>query len=245
MTSPRREYCLSRSANLSLRGAEVLVQRGDQAVALHHSLLGLLLELEAPRDPAEVYATHQALLSRAELAELLSALIQARILEPVVAGGLTPADESLRQCWNPDVFERPDAISSIAEQLRAGRPVLIRNAFSMAHAESMHTALDGFERWKPYEGGLGHFHYRHHNIYDRAEFPEVLSDCFDHFDSPLMKRTAHAMSGCETDGEVTLSASSYRPGDYSLPHDDASGQRTGGLRDRARSLWCTFVSGLG
>lgn len=26
---------------------------------------------------------------------------------------------------------------------------------------------------------------------------------------------------------------------------DASGQRTGGLRDRARSLWCTFVSGLG
>lgn len=121
---------------------------------------------------------------------------------------------------NPKLSGDQKLIEDISAQLAQGRLVVIKNAFQEAFAERMFTCLNQFRDWKLYEDYQPHFHYHHHNIYNEKLFPPELAQCREIFSSDETKHFAARLSQRDCSGETTLSASLYRPGDHSLPHND-------------------------
>jgi hypothetical protein len=127
---------------------------------------------------------------------------------------------SLEFYMNPAVFRSDDALRRISESLVAGRLVVIRNAATDVFAEKMFQCLDTFQGWRVYEGYEDHFHYHHHNIYDKALYPPELAWCNAIFASGASRDLAQRLSQRDCSGETSFSASLYLPGDFSLPHND-------------------------
>lgn len=111
-------------------------------------------------------------------------------------------------------------IEKVGTQIQHGRLIVIRDAFQPGFARQMFECLDQFSGWRLFEDYAKHFHYRHHNIYDDALFPPALLRCRDVFDSEATKLFIRNLSGRDCTGETIFSASLYRPGDHSLPHND-------------------------
>jgi Rps23 Pro-64 3,4-dihydroxylase Tpa1-like proline 4-hydroxylase len=135
----------------------------------------------------------------------------------------------LRAVWRRDVFEDPKSLRYAKQALRSGRLVVVQNAFAPSYAEEIHAELVASCAWHPFEDvrKSRDFHFRHHNIYgEMGAFPPVLAECRRLFDSARMKGLMGDLTGANTNGEATLAASHYMPGDYSLPHNDATGNRT-------------------
>jgi hypothetical protein len=135
-------------------------------------------------------------------------------------------NETLSQVLAPDVFATPEVVAEISRQLVRGRAVVIRDAFCRAFAEGMHETLAACTSWTIQEGGEPMFHFRHHNLYDDASFPPLLTECKRRFASADARRLATALSQSPCDGTLQFGASLYLPGDFSLPHTDcARGRR--------------------
>lgn len=135
-------------------------------------------------------------------------------------GSIADAFLSIETYLNPAVLN-PAHLERVAAALKGGSLVVIRDAFQPAVADRMHRALDGCTSWKVYEKFEEHFHYHHHNLYARADFPDDLKWCERIFDSPSSRDFAARLSGRACPGALAFSASWYLPGDHSLPHTDA------------------------
>jgi hypothetical protein len=127
---------------------------------------------------------------------------------------------SLELYLNPDVFRREEALRSAREALAGGRLVVIRNAMREAFAERMFQCLDAASDWRVYEKYQDHFHYHHHNLFERKLFPTDLAWCGAIFASEPTRNFMQRLSGRDCSGETDVSASWYLPGDHSLPHSD-------------------------
>jgi Rps23 Pro-64 3,4-dihydroxylase Tpa1-like proline 4-hydroxylase len=118
----------------------------------------------------------------------------------------------------------------IRAALSAGQLVVIRDAMQAQWADKVYTALDQFKDWRRYESysDANHpenaFNYQHHNIYDRSLHCTTLSECEDMFTSENSKRLIEKWSGQTCWGPTSFSASWYRPGDHSTPHNDFSAE---------------------
>jgi len=123
----------------------------------------------------------------------------------------------------------------ISNRLMAGDIIVIRNAFQSAFADRMFDCLNNYSNWKLYEGYEKHFHYHHHNIYDETLFPDALRHCRDVFASEPTKSLVQDLSRRDCTGPVTFSASLYRPGDHSLPHNDFTVKD--GLQRQVAFVW--------
>jgi Rps23 Pro-64 3,4-dihydroxylase Tpa1-like proline 4-hydroxylase len=121
---------------------------------------------------------------------------------------------------NPDVFRSQGALRRISEALVAGKLIVIRNAAKETFAEKMFQCLDSFSDWRVHEGYEEHFHYHHHNIYDKTLYPPELTWCNTIFASEATKSFMQGLSQRDCSGETNFSASWYLPGDHSLPHND-------------------------
>jgi Rps23 Pro-64 3,4-dihydroxylase Tpa1-like proline 4-hydroxylase len=122
-------------------------------------------------------------------------------------------------------------ISALRQQLAAGRLVVIRDAFVASFAERIYGALDACTAWRMYERyDRQHFHYRHHNLYEKSDYPSDLRLCDRIFESTATKALAHRLSGRVCIGPTLLTASWYLPGDHQLPHTDV-GNHTFAFRD--------------
>jgi hypothetical protein len=119
--------------------------------------------------------------------------------------------------------------------LAAGGLVVIRDAFEPAFAERMHRSLDACTTWRVYEKYEEHFHYHHHNLYRKSEYPPDLKWCNKVFDSVATKTWATRLSGRECVGSTAFSASWYLPGDHSLPHSDAT--ESGEAKRQVAFVW--------
>jgi Rps23 Pro-64 3,4-dihydroxylase Tpa1-like proline 4-hydroxylase len=140
---------------------------------------------------------------------------------------------SMETFLNPQLFAQESTIQHISRSLREGRLVVIKRAFKEAFAQRMFACLDQFEEWKLYEGADEHFQYRHHNIYEERLFPPALRWCDKVFRSDSTIDLIQRLSGRDCSGKILFSASWYRPGDYSLPHNDHCATEDDGYRQVA------------
>jgi 2OG-Fe(II) oxygenase superfamily len=133
---------------------------------------------------------------------------------------LRDAVSSIEFFLDPTISGDERLLRQISDHLIAGNLVVIRDAFQAGFAERMFECLNSFSNWTLYEGYEEHFHYRHHNIYDERLFPDPLKRCHDVFASEPTKSFINHLSQQDCTGKVVFSASLYRPGDHSLPHND-------------------------
>ena len=140
----------------------------------------------------------------------------------IAAAETVSAPLSLETYLNPAAFPCDEpTISALRQQLAAGRLIVIRDAFVASFAEQIHGSLDACTAWQIHEAYQKDFHYRHHNLYKKSDYPPDLTWCDQIFGSPATKALVQRLSGRECIGPTQLSASWYLPGDHSLPHDDA------------------------
>ena len=140
---------------------------------------------------------------------------------------------SIEYFLNPQVVDHEDTPGGINQALVAGKLVIIRNALQEILAEKIYTCLHKFNQWKVYEHHEKHFHYHHHNIYDKSLYPPDLAWCNAIFASEPTKAFIQRLSQRNCLGETPFSASWYMPGDHSLPHDDFLGTGDGESRQVA------------
>lgn len=142
---------------------------------------------------------------------------------------------SLEMVLHRDVLT-PESRSAISTALRAGKLVIIRDAVESAFAERTHAALDQATTWKVFEGAMDDFHYRHHNIYDPALFPDEVLSARELFAGGGTKQLMTELSGRDCAGDLVFGASRFMPGDFQLPHSDAT-QEAGGNYRAVAYLW--------
>lgn len=201
---------------------------GGAAAQVSIEVVRLLLEFIEPASCAEVLPGIDARAPAGALDDALAGWVQAGVLVPVAppapaapapAGGALalPFGERLRQ---------PELLALVSQHLQAGDLCVIDDAFAPDFAEEVFASLDAFSRWRPHADAIPFFGYHHYNIYDRALFPPALRRCHELFGHPATRRLAQDLSGQDCSGQPQVSASLYLPGDYSLPHDDASPPRS-------------------
>ena len=160
---------------------------------------------------------------------MLSIRTMASISDRNNAFTIPKAGDSITSFLNPRLFESPDTIIDIKAKLRAGRPVVINNAFIPEYAEAMYQELshaeDAFEPFV-YSHEGDDFSCDHYNIYDLQKYTPLMNATLDLFNSAATKEFASELSGRRCGGESWPSASWYKPGSHSLPHTDWDGQRT-------------------
>ena len=142
--------------------------------------------------------------------------------EAVVAG------PSMQQYLNP-WFEDNAILRDIMAALDAGEVAVIHDALRLEIAEEVYREIDEIEddEWDLHEAYLdGGFAYKHHNFRDVRKLGTHLQSVFEFLDADETKTLLGNLSGRDCSGEWVGSASWYRPGDFSLPHSDRTGQRT-------------------
>ena len=145
------------------------------------------------------------------------------------AFSIPKAGDSITTFLNPQLFENPDTINDIKTKLRAGKPVIINNAFIPEYAEAMYQELSSAEHaFEPfvYSHEEDDFSCNHYNIYDLQKYTPLMNATLELFNSAATKEFASELSGRRCGGESWPSASWYKPGSHSLPHTDWEGQRT-------------------
>jgi hypothetical protein len=152
----------------------------------------------------------------------------------MVAPNSSPRDLllSVETYLNPALLE-PARIDTVRAHLSAGSLVVIRDAFHPAFAERMFRCLDECTAWKLHEFRHENFHYHHHNLYDKRDYPDDLVWCERVFDSPASRAFASRVSGRRCTGSTICNASWYQSGDHSLPHNDGGSSAAGENRQVA------------
>jgi hypothetical protein len=107
----------------------------------------------------------------------------------------------------------------LAGRMRAGEPVVIRDAFRPDLAEAMHRELVGTDAWSRSEDYFGDgYGFRHYNIYDRKDYSPLFLSVLNMFGSEDTKRFMTEITGRDCTGETVGAPSYYDSGDHSLPH---------------------------
>lgn len=137
--------------------------------------------------------------------------------------------DSIISFLNPNIFHNPETIHNIKLHLRAGKPVIIPNAFKPEYAEAMYQDLsaaeDAFELFE-YSHEDDDFSCLHYNIYDLSKYTQLMNATLELFNSPATKEFASELSGRRCGGDTWPAASWYKPGSHSLPHSDWADRRT-------------------
>jgi hypothetical protein len=128
---------------------------------------------------------------------------------------------ALELILDPGVLS-PENRSRVQTALRAMKLVIIRDAINPTYAERVYASLAQCRAWAPYEGVVGDFHYRHHNLYVKDLYPPELNECEALFSAEDTRALIGDLSGRDCAATPEFSASWYMPLDYSLPHNDCS-----------------------
>jgi len=135
-------------------------------------------------------------------------------------------NRSLAYYLNLKFANNPKALEEIGLKLKAGTLVVIRNAFPLDLAETVHHDLDEVQDWDMHEAcAPSGFCYRHHNFYDWSRFTSVMNATLNMFDGEESRDFMSGLSGRNCRGDKGTdgppgSASRYFPLDFSMPHSD-------------------------
>jgi hypothetical protein len=116
----------------------------------------------------------------------------------------------------------PALADELAIAMRQGRPLIIPDALPAEIAERAHVELDRSNEWLLAEGGHDFFHFRSSRIEPLETQGGALAEAGRLFKSRATRRFIAEFSGRDCGGEAHAAAAWYRPGEYALPHDDAT-----------------------
>lgn len=224
---PTREYVLSESMKWRMVTRDKVEVRvfGD-SVALPLAWYLIVLKLAQPTTLERAAAAYGVDLDEhPEISRMLLQLAKAGVIRPRDEVR-TARGTSLLDLLDPAVFGKPGNRKQISAALRAGRLVIIQNAFKKSVADEAYRALSTTSEWQPYEQYYPGFFYHHHNLYDPFAFPPAMRHLHDTFASAATRDFVTDLSGQDCSGEPAFAAGLYLPGDHSLPHDDSYGTRT-------------------
>jgi hypothetical protein len=136
------------------------------------------------------------------------------------------SDAPLQTILNAEIFRDPRLLPTIGREIENGRAVVIAQAFEPDLARRVHAALEQSTSWKPYEGHTPFFQFRHHNHYGWSNLPPEVRECARVLDGMPAKLLLSVFTGADCRGPLSIGASMYLPGDYSLPHNDVIGTRS-------------------
>jgi 2OG-Fe(II) oxygenase superfamily len=135
-----------------------------------------------------------------------------------------PADDEpgLDEFLGHRLLGNPALAPELAVGVPQGRPVIIPDALPMDLAERVHRELDRSNEWVVGEGSHDFFHYRNSIIERLDTRGGALAEAGRLFKSAATRRFIAAFSGRDCSGAAYAAAAWYRPGEYALPHDDAT-----------------------
>jgi hypothetical protein len=136
------------------------------------------------------------------------------------------SDAPLQSILNAELFRDAKVLPAIGREIANGRAVVVAKAFDPDLAERVYSALERAPTWKPYEGQKLFFHFRQHNIFGWSNLPPEVRDCARILGSMQTKLLLSVLSGADCRGPFSVGGSMYLPGDYSLPHTDATDHRS-------------------
>ena len=218
-------YKLNDDVSFHLKSGAIEIVRSHQPRrdSLPLDLWPLLPELCEPLTVAELAERCDTGLTLAELDGLFIALVEREVLRIAAEPVRTP---SLATLLRPDLFGNRGFAGEISDALRAGRMVVIPDALPSDLAGRAHDALEASPEWKAYEGHYDGFSFSHHNLFEQALHPAGLREACAVFEHPESCAFMEQLAGVPCSTSVSLGASWYRPGDYSLPHTDHALERT-------------------
>jgi hypothetical protein len=154
---------------------------------------------------------------------LVDTLTRQRILS---ADPIEASDAPLQTILNAATFRDVRLLPTIGREIENGRAVVIPQAFEPDLARRVHAALEQSTSWKPYEGHKPFFHFRHHNLYGLSNLPPEVRECARVLGGTPAKLLLSVLTGADCRGPLSIGASMYLPGDYSLPHNDVTDTRS-------------------
>jgi hypothetical protein len=223
-TTPGSRLRLSPSAVFRIVAPDTVeaVIDGKQHV-LPMSLYRLALEFSSSRTLAEVRAPLETHFNGADLDTCADKLARYGIL---IVDEFDGGDASLQTILHGVTFGDAEVLPRIGREIENGRAVVIADAFDEAVAQRVHCALERCEDWRPYERHDPFFHFHHHNLYGGSSLPVEVRDCARVLGSTPTKLLLSVLTGADCRGPLSVGASMYLPGDYSLPHTDAADARS-------------------
>mmetsp|Transcript_572 Transcript_572/g.813 ORF Transcript_572/g.813 Transcript_572/m.813 type:complete len:353 (-) Transcript_572:62-1120(-) len=145
----------------------------------------------------------------------------------VSSGFTVDKTKSIKDYLSPRLFDDPAILQDIGQRLRDGKLVVIRDAFVPAFAEAMYEELHSTDAWSKNENYLPDgYHYKHNNVYNKADYPPLCTPALEMFNSEESKKFMTDLTGRDCTGDTLGSPSYYESGDHSLPHTDHVGQRS-------------------
>src|ERR1041385_2689074 len=134
-----------------------------------------------------------------------------------------PSDEiGLHEMLGHRLVGNPALAADLAVAMRQGRPLIIPEALPAELADRAHLELDRSNEWLLAEGGHDFFHFRNSRIERLEAHGGALAEASRLFKSAATRRFITEFSGRDCDGDAHAAAAWYRPGEYALPHDDAT-----------------------
>jgi Rps23 Pro-64 3,4-dihydroxylase Tpa1-like proline 4-hydroxylase len=222
----KSKYILARDMNSRMVSRDsVEVQAGGDPVVLPLTWYLILLKFTEPRSLEHACAAFGIdLKQQPDLERALTRLRKARVLRSNDEN--EHETKGILDLLDPAVFSNRANRTQIAAALRAGRLVVIKNAFREKLARQVHRALSATRHWKPHESFAPGFFYHHHNLYDRSAWPAVLRTLESTFATATTRSFIADLSQQDCSGDPVLSASLFLPGDHQLPHHDFGYDRT-------------------
>lgn len=201
---------------------ELVAHSSRGSFGLSLSTYKLLTSFIRPQPLLAAATEHAAQASSAAIEEILHLAHERGLLLQVTA-----EPPGLESCLRPGLLRDEAERAAVAEALRAGRLVVLRDALDSRLADHVHRELDECQDFQPYEDwSRPFFGCRHHNLHDSARMPDVVTYCREQLGSSATKRFVTALSGAPCDGPLQFAASWYLPGDHSLPHTDFDESRS-------------------
>ncbi|WP_394831631.1 2OG-Fe(II) oxygenase [Pendulispora rubella] len=185
---------------------------------MHITMHKIAIEFAAPRSCRNAYESLEVDGDLHAFERLVHALVADGILQEPVDDTAAGSIETLLR---PGLFDDPGVWPRIGREIAQGRAVVIASAFEKGFAERVHTALDRCARWPSQEAAEPFFHYRHHALHDRGQYPPELLECHRIFTSRATRRLMSEVTGSDCAGPARFTAATYLAEDHTLPHTDA------------------------
>jgi hypothetical protein len=215
-------YRISPEATFRVRARKVEAKVGQYELSLSRAFYSAVLAFSEPLSIAEAHSGLGGPVTRAQFAAALRPLIEHGLLKPERP---PRRERTLRDLLNPAVWT-PTVERKVKKRLHQGAACVLRDAFLPSFARRLAEALESTDAWRPGEVMAPFFGYKLHLIENPALFPPELAEAERVLGNDGSRRYVEELSGANCRGPISLTASLYLPGDYSLPHMDRSADRS-------------------
>lgn len=217
-------YRITPEAFFRFLGSGMVEVRATKKLLLPQEIFRVLTMFEEPRTIDEA-AAHAAT-PREAISDAVAMLVDRELLTIEAPSAPSPETPFAAFCRH-GVFDDESSIATMARHLGNGRALVIPDVLRADVAERVYEELSSDDlRWQSVEelDQIAHFRFRSLDL-ERHLPPSALA-LRAAAAAPTTKALMSRLTDRDCSGVPEFSASWYRPGDYTHPHDDAQPHRS-------------------